>query len=155
MTTTYAQHTHRAASLDSIRVREAMHRGVITCRPETSLQAVARVMAGHRIHAVVVAPGANAQEWGLLSDLDLAAAAVDGSLVGMTAGQIASTPSVFVGPDDTLARAAQLMRDYETHHLVVLQRGRTHPVGIVSTLDLADVVAELPQGSTCDLEDSR
>jgi CBS domain-containing protein len=100
---------------------------------------------------VVVAPGADGHEWGLVTDLDLAAAVVDGSLVGVAAGQIASTPSVVVGPDDTLSRAAQLMRDYETHHLVVLQRGREHPVGIVSTLDLADVVAELPKEPGSDL----
>jgi CBS domain-containing protein len=145
MTTTYAQHTHRGASLDSVRVSEAMHRGVVTCRPDASLQTVARLMAAHRIHAVVVAPGPDAHEWALVSDLDLAAAAVDRSHDGVPVGRIASTPSVFVRPDETIARAAQLMRDYETHHVVVLARGGDCPVGVVSTLDVADVVAELPK----------
>jgi CBS domain-containing protein len=93
----------------------------------------------------VVAPGGDGQGWRLVSDLDLAAAAMDGSTGGVTAGQIASTPGVCVRPTDTIARAAQLMRDYETHHLVVLDRGADRPVGIVSTLDVADVVAELHQ----------
>lgn len=147
MTTTYAQHTHPGVSLDSVRVAEAMHRGVITCRPGTPLHTVARLLAAHRIHAVAVAPGADGQEWGLVSDLDLAAAAADGSLDGVAVGQIASTPGVFVRPDETIARAAQLMRDYETHHVVVLARCGDRPVGILSTLDVADVVAELPEGA--------
>ena len=145
MTATYAQHTHHAASLDSIRVADAMHRGVITCRPDTSLHTVARIMAAHRIHAVVVAPGPDWEEWGLVSDLDLAGAAVDGLLDVVAAGRVVSTPNVFVRPDDMLARVAQLMRDYGTHHLVVLDRRWNRPIGIVSTLDLADALAELPQ----------
>ena len=35
------------------------------------------------------------------------------------------------------------MREYDTHHLIVLARGSRRPIGIVSTLDVADVVAEL------------
>ncbi len=145
MTTTYAQHAHRSASLDSVRVSETMHRGVVTCRPDDSLSTVARLMAGHRIHAVVVAPTTDTKEWGLVSDLDLAGAASEGSLEGLSARKIASTPNVFVRPDETLARAAQLMREYDTHHLIVLGRRWDRPVGIVSTLDIADVVAELPE----------
>jgi CBS domain-containing protein len=144
MTTAYAQHAHGAGSLGSVSVSEAMHRGVVTCRPEATLRTVARVMAAHRIHAVVVAPGGDGLGWGLVSDLDLAAAAMEGSTGEVTAGEIASTPGVFVRPADTMARAAQLMRDYETHHLVVLDRGADRPVGVVSTLDVADVIAELP-----------
>ncbi len=150
MTTTYAQHTHRAASLDSVRVSETMHRGVVTCPPEASVSTVARLMAGHRIHAIVVAPAENAQDWGLVSDLDLVAAASEGSLGGLSARQIASTPKIFVRPDETLARVAQLMREYDTHHLIVVGRRWDRPVGIVSTLDVADVVAELPQPHTRD-----
>jgi CBS domain-containing protein len=147
MTTTYAQHEHRARSLESVSISEAMHRGVVTCRPETPLHTVARVMAAHRIHAVVVEPGADGRDWGLVSDLDLAAAAADGLPGGVTVGRVASAPSVFARPEETIARVAQLMRDYETHHVVVVDRGGggDRPVGIVSTLDVADVVAELPQ----------
>jgi CBS domain-containing protein len=147
MTTTYTQHTH-AKSLDSVRVAEAMHHGLITCQPNTTLHTIARLIAGHRIHAVVVAPGEESDGWSLLSDLDLAAAVADGSFDRVKVGQIASTPNVFVRPDETIARAAQLMRDYDTHHLVVLARGGNHPIGMISTLDVADVVAELPRPSS-------
>jgi CBS domain-containing protein len=36
------------------RVADVMHPGVLTCPPETSLPTVGRMMARHRVHAVVV-----------------------------------------------------------------------------------------------------
>jgi len=143
MTTAYARQTYPGASLASVRVEETMHRGVVGCRPDASLFAVARLMAAHRIHAVVVADGSAESQWGIVSDLDLAGAASAGALHERTAGEAATTPAVAVSPDESLARAAQLMREYDTHHLIVLARGSRRPIGIVSTLDVADVVAEL------------
>ena len=42
-----------AASNETLPIAAAMHAGVVTCRPETPLRNVARMMAGHRIHSVV------------------------------------------------------------------------------------------------------
>jgi CBS domain-containing protein len=147
MTTTYARHRHPARSLEAVTVSEAMHRGVVTCRPETPLHTLARLMAAHRIHAVVVAGGIDSQAPRLVSDLDLVAAAADGAIDGLTVGEVATEPSVFVWPDESLARAAKLMREHKTHHLVVLGRSADLPVGVISTLDVADAVAELPRAS--------
>jgi CBS domain-containing protein len=44
------------------------------------------------------------------------------------------------------------MREYETHHLIVLGRGTDRPVGIISTLDIADALAELSQLETPNTE---
>ena len=74
----------------------------------------------------------------MVTDLDVATVLSDGLLNEATAGSVASTPTVFVGPDETLTRAAQLMREYGTHHLIVLGRRTDRPVGIISTLDIAD-----------------
>jgi CBS domain-containing protein len=145
MTASYAQHTHPAASLESVRIADAMHRGLVTCRPDTRLDTVARIMAAHRIHAVVVTQRAGGAGWGLVSDLDLVAAAAEGAAGSLTVGEIASEPRLSVRPDDTVAWAARLMRDHATHHVVVLGRHDDRPVGIVSTLDVADVISELPQ----------
>jgi hypothetical protein len=51
MTTTYTQHTH-AKSLDSVRVAEAMHHGLITCQPNTTLHTIARLIAAQASVAV-------------------------------------------------------------------------------------------------------
>lgn len=143
MSTTHSQRPHSPRPLDSIRVAEAMHRGVVTCRPEATLFTVARLLAAHRIHGVVVVPATEEQGWSVVTDLDLASVVSDRLLGEATAESVASAPTVFVGPDDTLTRAAQLMHEYETHHLIVLGRGTHRPVGIISTLDIADAVAEV------------
>jgi len=152
MTTNQSQTRHNPRSLDSIRVAEAMHRGVVTCKSEATLFTVARLLAAHRIHAVAVTPATEDEGWSVVTDLDLATVLSDGLLDEATAGSVASAPTVFVGPDETLARAAQLMREYETHHLIVLGRGTDRPVGIISTLDIADALAELSQLETPNTE---
>jgi len=111
--------------------------GVIDCGSDTSLSEVAEIMATRRVHCVVVT-GFGRREaplWGIVSDLDLVAAACVRALDDQTAGGSAATPALVVGPDETLERAAQLMTEHAVTHLVVVDAGR--PVGVLSTLDVA------------------
>jgi CBS domain-containing protein len=101
-------------------------------------------MAQEHIHAVYVFDydTENAVEcWGLVSDLDLVAA-TGGDIDQRSAGESAVTPLVTVRSDDSLARAAQLMNEYNVAHLAVLDPATRRPIGVLSTLDLARVVAE-------------
>lgn len=141
MTTNYTRGESAPTALHEVRVSDAMHAGVVTCSPESSLQAVARTMAAHRIHAVVV-PIGEAPGWGLVSDLDLIAAADAGN--ASNAGEIVSRPGLSVTPADDVAQVARLLHQNRLHHLIVLEHGGGRPVGIISTLDVADVLAELP-----------
>jgi CBS domain-containing protein len=141
MTTNYTRGESRPTALHEVQVSDAMHAGVVTCAPGTSLQAVARTMAAHRIHAVVV-PIDEAPGWGLVSDLELIAAAVAGN--ASTAGDIVTHPGLYVTPADDVAQVARLLQQNRLHHLIVLEHGGGRPVGIISTLDVADVLAELP-----------
>jgi CBS domain-containing protein len=132
--------------LEELHVADAMHPGVITCPVDTPLRDVARMMATYRIHAVIAlgdapvsAPGA--ELWGVVSDLDLVRVARGGDLEGCTAGTVAATPIVTVRPNDTLARAAQLMVEHEVAHLVVVDRRSARPIGVLSTLDVARALA--------------
>jgi CBS domain-containing protein len=134
------------ASYDRVRVADAMHRGVISCRPDTSLPTVARMMSGHNVHCIVVRGEATPEEeggtlWGVVSDLDLAAAIGFGDEA--TAGRVAATPAVTIDPSESLRRAAQLMAEHGIAHLVAVRRGR--PVGVISTLDLARAVSDAPE----------
>lgn len=140
MTTSYA---YEPDSIATVPVADVMHRGLVTCRPDASLFAVARTMAAHRIHAVVVAPENETEEWTVISDLDLVGAFGRGLFGVATARTISSSPNLSLRPDDTVARAARLMCEYDTNHLVVAGSG-PRPVGVVSTLDIADVVGESP-----------
>lgn len=136
-------------TLEQLHVADAMHAGVLTCALETPLRDVARMMATYRIHAVVAfgegwATAPAPELWGVVSDLDLVRVARAGDIEERTARTIAATPLVMVAPDDTLARAAQLMDEHEITHLVVEDRRSGRPIGVLSTLDVARALAGFP-----------
>jgi CBS domain-containing protein len=133
-------------SLTQLTVADAMHPGVVTCPLETPLPTVARMMALYRIHAVVVFGEESddvtgAELWGVVSDLDLVNAATAGEFEERTARGTAVTPVVMVEANDSLAHVAQLMSEHEIAHLVVVEPESARPIGIISTLDLARILA--------------
>ena len=87
-------------SLTHYTVLNAMQVGVIDCPPDADVPTLARTMADHRIHCVVV----NGESWGIVSDLDLMASLRPG--VTATAGELAASDVVAVDPEDTLEHAA-------------------------------------------------
>jgi CBS domain-containing protein len=125
---------------EDARVYDAMRKGIFTCPPDTSLREVARMMATYHIHSVVVTDLEGEQPWGLLTAVDLVRSAGPG-FEDQTAGESAATEVVSVMSDDTLPRAAQLMAEHETSHLLVLHSQTGNPVGVISTLDVAGVLA--------------
>ncbi len=137
------QHSAGVPSFEQGSVADAMRVGIVSCPPETPLKDVARIMAQYRIHCVVVSEMEGARPMGVIADIDLAAAAAAASpdAAHATAGQLARTEPVSVAPEDSLERAAQLMAEHEVSHLVVIQPHRGEPVGVLSALDLAGVLA--------------
>ena len=123
---------------DRITVAAAMHHGVASCRPTTPLSTVAREMAAHRIHCVVVRDGRTT--WGVVSDLDLVAAAALGG-TDLPAGSVAATATVTIRPRDSLSCAMRLLAEHQVTHLVVVD-GQERPTGVISTLDIAEALAE-------------
>ncbi|HSD81850.1 MAG TPA: CBS domain-containing protein [Solirubrobacteraceae bacterium] len=125
-------------------VADAMRHGVLSCPPEFPATVVARIMATQHVHAVIVEgvrPAGGAAEhlvWGVISDMDLMAAARGGA-DELTAGDLAVTEPVTVEPSLPLPEAVRLMIEHRTAHLIVAERGR--PVGVLSTLDIAGVLA--------------
>lgn len=135
---------HAVPAFSHASVADAMHAGVLTCPPETPLRVVARTMAANRVHSVVVLgdPRAFQDEhpWRVVSDLDLVRAGAAG-LRGKTAADAARSPIVTVAPTDSLADAAALMDVHDTAHLLVVEPGSGHPLGVLSTLDVAGALA--------------
>jgi CBS domain-containing protein len=138
--------------LDGAKVEDVMHEGVVTCSLHAPMTEVARTMAANRIHCVVVwnEPSRNesAELWGVVSDLDLVKIAANQDLSATSAGRCAATSALTIPPGETLRRAAQLMVEHEVTHLVVVDPGTTKPVGVLSTLDLADALSRAGKGAT-------
>jgi CBS domain-containing protein len=132
-----------APRLDHVRVADAMHAGVVTCAAETPLRDVARILAEHRIHCVAVPDiaGKGLAAWAVVTDLDVVGAAAAGSVEGRTAGDVAASEALAISEDDVLERAVQLMSEHQVAHLVVVGAASGRPVGVLSTLDVAGLLA--------------
>jgi CBS domain-containing protein len=134
------EHSYIGPAFDAAKVRDAMRVGVITCRPETKLADVARMMVGYDVHSVVVAEAGGAGEpWGIVTSLDLARAPDE--LDSVTAGEVASTDLVTVPSNESLARAAELMSEHGITHLIAVQPDTNEPAGMVSARGIAAALA--------------
>ena len=122
------------------KVHDAMRVGVVTCRPETRLRDVARMMDGYGIHSVVVAEvGGGRSPWGIVTSLDLARWAHD--IDERTAGEVASTELVTIPADAPLTDAARAMAEHDVSHLVAVDPDNGHPRGVISARTIAAALA--------------
>ncbi|HEX5194345.1 MAG TPA: CBS domain-containing protein [Solirubrobacteraceae bacterium] len=123
------------------RVGDVMHPGLATCAADAPLATVARTMADRRIHCVAIAgiaPSSRHLTFGLITGMDLVRALHRGAHAE-PAAMIAASAPVAVGADETLARAAELMVEHDTSHVVVAGNSGM-PVGMVSSFDIAQVL---------------
>jgi CBS domain-containing protein len=126
-------------SLEHARVSDAMRAGVISCPPDTSMAAVARIMASNHVHAVIVSGLAGGAPWGVVTDSDLLGVASEAA--DRLAGSCATTDPIMVKPSERLAHAVELMQRHGVTHLLVGDPAAEHPIGVLSTLDVAGIVA--------------
>ena len=120
-------------------VSDAMHTGVISCPPDVSMESVARIMTANRVHSVVVGGLGLGPAWGVVTDRDVLAAG--GAAADRLAGSCAAGEVVSIGPDEPLEAAVELMLRHGVSHLVVAGPGGGPPLGILSSLDVAGVIA--------------
>lgn len=131
-------------SLEHATVADAMHPGILSCDPDASLIDLARTMATHHVHSVAVI-GISREEpecgvWAIISDLDLLEACIRGD-GEQTARSLASTPLLSVEPTMPLREAGELMLAHRATHMVVVEPRSQRPVGVLSSLDIAGVLA--------------
>ena len=130
-----------------VTVRDWMHPGVITCRPDTSVDEVAETMEVKDISALVVVDRSG-DAIGVISRTDLVNARFIQPYLkhwrGMTAAHLMSKPVISVAPDTKIKAAVEMLQEKRIHRLVVVETtaGLTRPVGILSVTDLAKHVGE-------------
>ena len=108
---------------DKARVHDAMRIGVVTCRPETSLRDVARMMVTYKIHSVVVEDVERAAaRWGIVSALDIATAGRAPTCPSWRPRDVAThRPRHRARRRDARSSAAELMAEHGVTHLVAVQ----------------------------------
>jgi CBS domain-containing protein len=128
-------------ALEHAVVKDAMRPEVLTCPPDAPLREVARTMASEHVHSVIVSgAGTGDRDWGIVSDMDLMRAAREDIDV-RTASWAAVSEFLSVAPGETLERAVQMMIEHDVTHLVVVDPAFDKPVGVLSTLDIAGLLA--------------
>ncbi len=130
---------NQSSTLNHVRVADCMHHGILSCASDAPLAEVAGTMAKHRVHAVAIIDRGSPQPTGVVSDLDVVAAAA--TATEPAALEAAATEPLSVSADESLYRAAQLMTEHSVAHLVVLDAAGGYPVGVLSSLDIAAVYA--------------
>lgn len=125
-------------------VRDLMHRGLLTCRPNATLGQVAVLLNQNRVHALIVTDR-EGRALGVLSDFDLLAGewlSSDSESMAvmrkLTAADLMSQPVDSVEADIPLSEAVNVLIEKQISRLLVTEKGK--PVGVIS---LSDFVASI------------
>jgi len=96
-------------------------------------------MATHAVHTAVI-PSPDRAGLLAVTDIELIRACLDGRS-DQPVGQIAREPMAAVAPEDSLKRAVALMARAEIAHVLVAERDAEWPSGVLSSFDVAAVLA--------------
>jgi CBS domain-containing protein len=124
----------RNSALAAFEAGEVMASGLVACPPRAALTEVATLMCIHQVHAVVVDPGAPR----LITARDVVRAVLAGST---SAAEAVPPESSSVSAYDTLQTVAERMIGDHVEHVLVRERGEGPARGVVSSFDLAAVLA--------------
>ncbi|MDE2402869.1 MAG: CBS domain-containing protein [Burkholderiales bacterium] len=122
-------------------IRSKHSPSVHTINPETSVLEAIKLMALHRIGALLVLQ--DEQLVGIVTERDYARKVV---LLGRTSkvtpvSDVMSTPVMYVNPSQTNEECMALMTDSRIRHLPVMEHGKL--IGIISIGDLVkDIISE-------------
>ena len=129
-------------------VKDLMHAGLITCKPDATLGQVAVLLDQHHVHALVVMDR-NGRALGIISDFDLLAGewlssdpeSLD-AMRRLSATDLMSHPIDSVESNIPLSEAVQKLTEKEISRLLVTEKGK--PVGIISLSDfIASIAGEM------------
>jgi CBS domain-containing protein len=125
-------------------VRDLMHRGLFTCRPNATLGQVAVLLNQNHVHALIITDR-DGRALGLLSDFDLLAGewlSSDAESLAvmrkLTAADLMSQPVDSVEVDMPLSDAVRELIENDISRLLVTEKGK--PIGVIS---LSDFVASI------------
>lgn len=117
-------------------VKHIMHSGVISCKSDTPVSDVVRILSDTDIHALVIT-GESGEVVGIVSHMDIIPHHAE-DLSQLTAAQIMTAKVISVAPDSSVRDAIDVMVNKRIHRLVVTQTegNKLMPVGVLSTTDI-------------------
>ncbi len=126
--------------LQKTAVREVMHRGVITCAPDTPLKEVARIMNATDVHAIIVVNERDVVQ-GIVTHMDMLRA-YGQDLYALKAEDVMTKDVLSVSPEGKVSEAVEIMLKHRVHRLLVAREEGEEkiPVGVISTTDVIDAM---------------
>ena len=135
-----ADGSYRTPRAEHARVIDAMRHGVLKCAADASLRDAARTMwRTEHVHMVVVTSPVDGSVLGALSDMALLDGLLEQAVAERPLGELVDTNVQMVSSDAPLREAATAMRDRGVSHVIVRDAHNGHPVGVLSTLDVAGI----------------
>lgn len=135
------------AGISNWRVSDVMSSPLRTCPADMTLVDAAALMASERIHFLALVdpahPDNDDEILGVLTDLDLVSA-LDHGPSSRQVSEVAGPPTDSIPADASLRVAVHEMRERRAHHLLVVAVNSGRPVGVVSTIDVAQALAVAP-----------
>lgn len=122
------------------RVSDAMRHELLRCPADASLREAARMMCFQHVHMIVVT-NADGSLLGTVSDRALLAGLLDNGALERPLGELAERSPATISSDAPLLDAVGAMRERDCSHLLVRDAHSGQPAGVISTLDLAGVLA--------------
>ncbi|MCS7088972.1 MAG: CBS domain-containing protein [Thermoflexales bacterium] len=131
-------------------VRDAMHVGVVSCDPSTSVRDAVRLMNEKRLRSLVVLDF-DCGLAGIISEMDIVAARLvhEGGKPWdqMTVGEIMTNRVLTVTPDMSLQEAARILVNHRIHRVVVADPDDLcKPIGILSLGDIMRYLERVESG---------
>ena len=121
---------------DGSKVRDLMHRGIISCTPDDTVGSVAKIMVDKEIHAVVVMDE-QGMAVGVVSQTDMVLARqgrTPDQARAMLAREVMTPGCATCDADMLLSDAVSLLTARRMHRLVVTEKDQ--PVGVLSMTDV-------------------
>jgi len=122
-------------------IRDAMHRGVVTCGVDATAAEAAKIMLDNDVSALVVVDE-RLNACGVISKTDLIGF-YGKELSSITAEDIMTSEVFTVSADTLVHEAVQLMLEHRIHQVVIVTQGGAHrrPVGIFTSGDAVALMA--------------
>lgn len=128
----------------NVQVKDIMHRGVITCKPEALLKEVVRILSDTGVHALIVASSGSEIE-GVISHMDVIKL-YGQNLLDYRAKDIMTSLVIDVSPEASVVEAIQILLESRVHRLLVTEEGPNGKiaVGVLSTTDIIREMRDQP-----------
>lgn len=131
----------------SKKVKDLMNKSVISCKEETPIQEVAKLLTEKGVHALVVLDE-NGFAKGIISQTDLinieSFEEYWNYWKGLSAKHIMSREIVSCDPETDIDEARRIIAGKKVHRIIVTEKinGKEKPIGVLSMTDIVRYMAE-------------